>query len=168
MWGCDGGDMAWKIRFRGGPLHLSVVRIASSGGSRRAHFSNGAGCDVFAEIVHRKRRWRDCVWTCVAASLGVYGFVDMRVVSLCLGCAMASRRKDVAGATGNCVCSDTWGGREQSSDCVCRRIIGRSVCVVSTCLDHDEGELRNTEMISENWIGQKHPFWDSHAICAFP
>ena len=81
MWGCDGGDTgAWKIRFRGGPLHLSVVRIASSGGSRRAHFSNGAGCDVFAEIVHRKRRWRDCVWTCVAASLGVYGFVDMCVI----------------------------------------------------------------------------------------
>jgi hypothetical protein len=37
-------------------------------GQRRAQFSNGAGCDVFAEIVHRKRRWRDCAWTCVAAS----------------------------------------------------------------------------------------------------
>lgn len=107
-------------------------RIASSDGSRRARFSNGAGRVALAEIMHVKRGWRGCAWTCVAASHrsgDIVGCSLGRKVNL-----VATPSKDVAGAKGNCVRSDIWGGREQLSGSVCRRL-SSVVCVVAY-LDH--------------------------------
>ena len=92
-------------------------RIASSDGSRRARFSNEAGRVALAEIMHVKRGWRGCAWTCVAASHRSRDIV---------GCSLGRKSKS---------CCDTVQGRGGCEGKLrAFRHMGRERTVVGQCV----------------------------------